>query len=92
MANIHLEAPARFKLSCPEDWTKWKRRFNQYLIASGLAEERVCQISTLLYCMGEEADMILTSTNISCDDRKKYDQVVAKLDAFFKERNNVIYE
>ena len=93
MANIRLEAPARFNFSRPDDWTKWKRRFNQYRIASGLAEEgEVCQISTLLYCMGDEADTILTSTNISSDDRKKYDWVVAKLDAFFKVQTNVIYE
>ena len=71
MANIRLEAPVRFNFSRPDDWTKWKRRFNQYRIASGLAEEgEVCQISTLLYCMGDEADTILISTNISCDDRK----------------------
>ena len=42
--------------------------------------------------MGDEADMILTSTNISYDDRKKYDRVVTKLDAFFKVQTNVIYE
>ena len=93
MANISLEAPAHFNFSRPEDWTKWKRRFNQYCITSDLAEEgEVCQISTLLYCMGNDADTILTSTNISRDDRKKYDRVVAKPNDFFKVQANVIYE
>ena len=42
--------------------------------------------------MVDEADTVLTSTNILHDDRKRYDQVVAKLDAFFKVRTNVIYK
>ena len=42
--------------------------------------------------MGEEAEDVLTSTGILEEDRKKYDKVVKKLDAFFKVRKNVIYE
>ena len=42
--------------------------------------------------MGEEAEDVLTSTGILEEDRKKYDKVVEKLDAFFKVRKNVIYE
>jgi len=42
--------------------------------------------------MGEEAEDILNSTNISNSDRKKYDRVVAKFDSFFKVRKNVIFE
>ena len=30
------------------------------------------QISTLLYCMGEEAEDVLTSTNISDDEKESY--------------------
>ena len=37
--------------------------------------------------MGDEADMVLTSTKILRDSH-----VVTKLDAFFKVRTNVIYE
>ena len=42
-----------------------EKRFEQYRIASGLGEESVQrQVSTLLYCLGEEADSILSSSNI----------------------------
>ena len=93
MANIRLSVPASFNFSRPDDWTKWKKRFDQYRIASGLAEEdEIRQVSMLLYCMGDEADTVLTSTGISQDDRKKYERVIATLDAFFKVRTNVIYE
>jgi ribosomal protein L44E len=42
--------------------------------------------------MGEEAESILDSTNISVEERAVYDSVLRKLDDFFKVRKNVIYE
>jgi len=46
-------------------------------------------VSTLLYCLGEEADNVLTSTNIT---KKKFDDVIQKFDEFFNVRKNVIFE
>ena len=46
----------------------------------------------LLYCLGEEADNVLISTNISEENRKNYDDVLAKFDAHFKVRKNIIFE
>ena len=46
----------------------------------------------LLYCLGEEAEAVLESTNIMTDERKVYDTVVGKFDSFFKVRRNVIFE
>jgi len=42
--------------------------------------------------MGEEADDILSSTNISNGDRAKYSSVMGKFDEYFKVRKNVIFE
>lgn len=36
------------------------------------------QISTLLHCLGEEAESVLSSTNATTDDRKDYDVVMQK--------------
>ena len=50
MASVPLQPPAKFNFSNPDEWPKWRRRFEQFRIASGMAgesEER--QISTLLY-------------------------------------------
>ena len=55
-------------------------------------ESEECQVNTLLYCLGEEAEDILASTNIGEEDRKKYDSVLAKFDSFFSVRKNVIIE
>jgi len=46
----------------------------------------------LLYCIGEEGESILASTNATDEERKSYTAVVDKFDAFFKVRRNVIYE
>ena len=35
---------------------------------------------------------LATSTNISADDRKKYDPAMSKFDEFFQVRRNVIFE
>ena len=66
-ASLRLQPPDPVDFRSPDGWVKWKRRFEQYRIASGLATENDDRqiSSTLLYCMGEEADAVLLSTNIS---------------------------
>ena len=65
----------------------------QFRIASGLAgESDDRQISTVLYCMGEEAEDILTSTNIAEADQRKYSAVIKQYHDFFQVRKNVIFE
>ena len=79
--------------SRPDEWPKWKKRFQQYRSASGLdAESEPRQVDTLLYCLGEEADSVLSSTNISSANRKKYDRVMEKFDGYFEVRRNIIFE
>ena len=93
MAQLRLEPPEPFNFRNPDDWPRWKRRFEQFRVASGLAsDDAVKQVNTLLYCLGEEAEGVLTSTNATADERKVYDTVVGKFDAFFKVRRNVIFE
>ena len=93
MAQLRLEPPEPFDFSKPEEWSRWKRRFDKFRIASGLAgEEDPRQISTLPYCMGEEDDEVLRSTTIAEDDSKKYDKVIETFETFFQVRRNVIFE
>ena len=45
-------------------WPRWKRRFEQFRVASGLVNDDASkQISTLLYCIGEEAEAVLININ-----------------------------
>ena len=93
MAQLRLEPPEPFNFRAPDDWPRWKRRFEHFRIASGLqGRNQVQQVSTLLYCLGEEAEGVLTSTNVTADERKVYDTVIGKFDTFFKVRRKVIFE
>ena len=93
MASIPLKPPTSFNFRNPDEWQKWRKRFEQFRSASGLSQENEPrQVSTLLYCLGEEAEDVLASANITEDDRKKYESVLAKLDEFLKVRRNVIFE
>ena len=93
MASIRLQPPESFDFKRPDKWPRCKKWFQQFRSAStldGEAEDR--QVNTLLYCMGEEAENVLSSTGISDEDRKKYDKVVEKFDLYFAVRCNVIFE
>ena len=93
MASVRLQPPSPFDFKTPDEWPRWKRRFEQFRLASGLAgksDDR--QVSTLLYCMGEKAEDILTSNNIAEAYRRKYSAVIKQYDDFFQVRKNVIFE
>ena len=90
---MNLQPPTPFLFANSEEWPKWKRRFEQYRQASGLAEKgEERQVSTLLYFLGEDAEEVLDTTRISTDDRKKYQKVIEEFDSYFKVKKNVIYE
>ena len=93
MASLQLKAPECFNFKQPDDWPRWKRRFEQYRAASGLSQDsEEKQINALLYCMGEEAEVVLISTGILEGQRKEYSAVSGKFNEFFKVRRNVIFE
>ena len=91
--HVPLQPPQPFCLDAPDEWPRWQRRFQQFRVASKLSkEDEERQVSTLLYCLGEQADDVLVSTNISEESRKKYDDILAKFDAHFRVRKNIIFE
>ena len=93
MATLHLIPPEPFNFKAPDEWPRWRTRFEQFRVASGLSGDSAAkQISTLLYCLGEEAESVLSSMNATDEDRKDYAAVMNKFDEYFKVRHNVIYE
>ena len=91
--TVPIAPPEKFDFKRPDEWLKWRRRFDQFLSASGLdKEEESRRVSTLLYCLGDDAEDVLASTHISTDDRKDYSKVIAKFDEHIKIRRNVIFE
>ena len=88
--NLTLQPPTQFDFRHPDEWPKWKRRFTQYLAATGLDEgDSSRTVSTLLYTMGDVADDVLTSTNITDTKRNDYATVINKFDTV---RKNLIFE
>ena len=88
-----LKPPSPFDFKTPDDWPRWKRRFEQFRVASGLSQDDASkQVNTLLYCLGEEAEDVLASTNPSREETQAYNVVMLKFDSFFKIRKNVIFE
>ena len=70
MAEIRLQSQDPFNFRSPDDWPRWKQWFQQFCEASGLSEATAAkQIGSLLYCLGEEADTVLSSTNPMEEER-----------------------
>ena len=73
MAQIRLQPPESFNFKTADDWPWWKWRFEQFRIASGLSgEDPMRQVSTLLYCLREEGEAVLSSTRITAEERKEF--------------------
>ena len=65
MASMSFQPPAPFCFNKPDEWLKWKRRFEQFRVASGLSDKSdKRQANMLLYCLGADAEDILSTTNI----------------------------
>ena len=73
MASMTITPPEQFNFSCPDNWPKWIRQFDQFREASELAmKSEEFQVNTLIYSMGDKADNILASLASSADERKQY--------------------
>ena len=93
MATFQVTAPEPFNFSCPSDWVKWIRRYERFRIVSGIDKHsEATQVNSLIYSMGDQADNILRSFNLSEEDAKKYTTVKDKFDCHFIKRRNVIFE
>ncbi len=72
-ATYQVQPPETFNFSQPEEWAKWIRRFERFKMASGLdVKSEETQVNTLIYSMGDKADDIMRSFDLSEDDKKKY--------------------
>ena len=71
MASYQIPAIEAFDFSTPTEWPNWIRCFERFRNASGIAEKsEESQIDTLIYSMGDKADDILQSSNLSEESLK----------------------
>ena len=80
-----------FNFTNPKKWPKWLQRCERQ--ASGLTEKsEETQVNTLIYCMGDEADDVLRSFELSAEESKKHATVRDKFESHFVKRRNVIFK
>ena len=88
-----VQPPEPFTFTRPADWPKWLRRFKRFKTASGLAEKAdIVQVNTFLYSMGDEADDILRSFNLTEAQQAEYAVVKERFNSQFVRKRNVIFE
>lgn len=89
----HVTPPDSFAFSSPGHWSKWKQRFDRFRFASGLNKQPdEEQVNALIYFMGEKAEDIFTSFNLSVADQVKYDVVIKRFTDHFIVKRNTIFE
>ena len=60
MATFQIAPPENFNFSKPDEWPRWRGRFERFRVASGLSKkDEPSQINTLIYSMGDRADIFL---------------------------------
>lgn len=93
MASFQIPPPEPFAFATPNDWPTWKKRFIRYRTASGLHEKpEGNQVDALVYLMGTQAEEVFNTFKLSDAEKKKFNVVLSKFDAYFIPRRNIIFE
>lgn len=94
-----FQPPSELDFTKSSTWPEWKQRFLRYRTVSKLAnEDGEIQVSTLIYSMGQQAETIFNSLRFSnvaetaAAERKNFDTVLEKFDAYFMPKRNIIHE
>lgn len=93
MERLQIPPPPKFDVTKPEEWPKWRKRFERYRLASRLDEQpQEKQVNTLIYTMGEDIEDVITSLALTEEEEEDFDVVIDRLERHFVVRRNVIFE
>ncbi|UYV81518.1 hypothetical protein LAZ67_20001418 [Cordylochernes scorpioides] len=89
-----IQPPETFDFSTPNEWPKWRKRFDGYLVVSGMKKkEEADKIDLFMYLMGDRADDIFRTFKFEKEEEAtKIDSVLKAFDRHFCVRKNIIYE
>lgn len=83
----------KFEGNLSENWKRFKRNFDIFMIAGELtAKSDEIKINLLLNAVGEEAVRNYDSFDMTEDERKVYNDVVKAFDEFCTPKKNTVYE
>ncbi|UYV69483.1 K02A2.6-like, partial [Cordylochernes scorpioides] len=93
-AERDLACTETFDFSTPNEWPKWRKRFERYLVVSGMKKkEEADKIDLFMYLMGDRADDIFRTFKFEKEEEAtKIDFVLKAFDSHFCVRKNIIYE
>ncbi|UYV66076.1 K02A2.6-like, partial [Cordylochernes scorpioides] len=93
-AERDLASTETFDFSTPNEWPKWRKRFERYLVVSGMKKkEEADKIDLFMYLMGDRADDIFRTFKFEKEEEAtKIDFVLKAFDSHFCVRKNIIYE
>lgn len=75
------------------NWEKWRRRFENYLIATDLCEKpEKKQCAVLLHYIGEECEDIYSTFTFTTEETNKINFLLQKFEDYFKPKRNITYE
>ncbi|UYV63198.1 K02A2.6-like [Cordylochernes scorpioides] len=89
-----IQPPETFDFSTPNEWPKWRKRFERYLVVSGMKKkEEADKIDLFMYLLGDRADDIFRTFKFEKkEEATKIDSVLKAFDSHFCVRKNIIYE
>ncbi|UYV60640.1 hypothetical protein LAZ67_1001743, partial [Cordylochernes scorpioides] len=89
-----IQPPETFDFSTPNEWPRWRKRFERYLVVSGMKKkEEADKIDLFMYLMGDRADDIFRTFKFEKEEEAtKIDSVLKAFDSHFCVRKNIIYE
>lgn len=72
-----------------ENWKAWKQRFEVYSIASGASEKsEAVKIAILLHVLGDEAIEKYNTFNLSEENKKSYNSILAAFENYCVPKSN----
>ena len=87
--TMRIPPALNFEGNMKEKWTKWKQKFQHYLVASGLdskSQER--QVAVLLNVIGEEALEKYNTFGLSVEDNKNLQAVLTAFENYCSPKAN----
>jgi transposase InsO family protein len=96
---VKFPPPPNFNFSKPEDWPNWARRYRRFRSANDIAGlEGEVQVDQLLYCMGDEAEVIFSNLTVRTDagvvnpltnaQKKEFGTVMTAFEQYFMPKVN----
>ena len=89
-----FQPPDMMDFTNPAAWPQWKMRYERYAVVAKLSkEDKDIHVSTLIYCMGPQAEQIFNSFTFAAEgDKDDPAKVMEKFDSHFVPKRNVIFE